>query len=161
MTKPTSRCSRSAAQLAGALLLDELAEPTEREHPEERRSAVELDVQGVAPESDRPAPALCRHGSTFLDDEYVIKGVAGRLLWKVVTEHASTGRTAYTNREAWLDPALQMPSFKDNFESRLVLLKRRLEERDSRIRIARPGRGRFEVDVHASLQLERIDTVDG
>ena len=150
-----------AAQLAGALLLDELAEPTEREHPEERRSAVELDVQGVAPRATVRLRHYVVDGSTFLDDEYVIKGVAGRLLWKVVTEHASTGRTAYTNREARLDPALQMPSFKDNFESRLVLLKRRLEERDFPIRIARPGRGRFEVDVHASLQLERIDTVDG
>ncbi len=95
-------------------------------------------------------------GSTFLDDEYVIKGVAGRLLWKLATEHAATGRTAYTNREVRLDAALEMPTFKDNFESRLVLLKRRLEERDFPIRIVRPGRGRFEVEIRAALQLERI-----
>jgi hypothetical protein len=107
------------------------------------------------------APAVrVRHyavdGSTFLDDEYVIKGVAGRLLWKLAREHAATGRTAYTNREARLDPALEMPSFKDNFESRLVLLKRRLEERAAPIQIQRPARGRFTVDVRAPLDLELV-----
>ena len=70
-------------------------------------------------------------GSTFLDDDYVIKGVAGRLLWKLVAEHAATGRTSFTNREAKLDPVLGAAGFRDNFESRLILLKRRLSERDA------------------------------
>ena len=41
------------------------------------------------------APIVLRHytidGSTFLGDQYVIKGVAGRLLWKVVSEQVATG----------------------------------------------------------------------
>jgi hypothetical protein len=132
----------------------------------DRRDAVaEVDeaepVAAVAPVPAAP-PVRVRHyavdGSTFLDDEYVIKGVAGRLLWKLAQEHIATGRTAYTNREARLDPALEMPSFKDNFESRLVLLKRRLEERAAPIRIQRPARGRFTVEVHAPLALELVST---
>ncbi len=56
-------------------------------------------------------------GSTFLDDDYIIKGVAGRLLWKIVSDHANTGRTAFTNCEAKLDPVLELPEYRDNFES--------------------------------------------
>ena len=95
--------------------------------------------------------------SVFLDDAYVIKGVAGRLLWKVATELVATGRTAFTNREARLDPALELPAFRDNFESRLILLKRRLEEREAPLRITGAGRGRFEVRCDAPLALERVE----
>ena len=95
-------------------------------------------------------------GSVFIDDAYIIKGVAGRLLWKVATEHVTTGRTSFTNREARLDPALELPSIRDNFESRLILLKRRLEERDAPVRIVGAGRGRFDVRCDAPLALERV-----
>ena len=117
----------------------------------------------MVPPDATPAPAAVRlryyvaDGSVFLDDAYVIKGVAGRLLWKVATELVATGRTAFTNREARLDPALELPAFRDNFESRLILLKRRLEEREAPLRIAGAGRGRFEVRCDAPLALERVE----
>ncbi len=95
-------------------------------------------------------------GSTFLDDGYLIKGVAGRLLWKLVADHASTGRTSFTNREAKLDPTLELPAYRDNFESRLILLKRRLDDQDAPIRIESAGRGRFELAITAPLTLEHI-----
>ena len=108
----------------------------------------------------RRAPVTLRHyavdGSTFLDDDYVIKGVAGRLLWKIVAEHAATGRTSFTNREAKLDPVLELPAYRDNFESRLILLKRRLSERDAPIRLTSSGRGRFELEVSRPLVLESV-----
>ena len=107
------------------------------------------------------APVHLRHyaadGSTFLDGDYVIKGVAGRLLWKVASEHTTTGRTAFTNREARLDPTLELPPYRDNFESRLILLKRRLEEQGSPLRIVGTGRGRFELRVAAPLCVERVE----
>ena len=90
-------------------------------------------------------------GSTFLDDSYIIKGVAGRLLWKLVKDHAATGRTSFTNREAKLDPVLGLPSYRDNFESRLILLKRRLDERGSPLLITAAGRGRFELHVATGI----------
>ncbi|HEX5616029.1 MAG TPA: GAF domain-containing protein [Acidimicrobiia bacterium] len=96
-------------------------------------------------------------GSTFLDDEYVVKGVAGRVLWKLAYEHAMQHRDEFTNRELRLDPALELPEYRDNLESRLILLKRRLEERQAPIRIERSGRGRFRVVVAAHLTLERVD----
>lgn len=93
-------------------------------------------------------------GSTFLDGDYLIKGVAGRLLWSLLRQHAEEGRVDFTNREVRLDPTLELPDFRDNFESRLILLKRRLDERNAPIRIVSTGRGRFRLDVAAALRLE-------
>ncbi|HEX3089860.1 MAG TPA: hypothetical protein VHQ23_14500, partial [Ilumatobacteraceae bacterium] len=97
-------------------------------------------------------------GSTFLDGDYLIKGVAGRLLWKLISDYSSTGRTSFTNREAKLDPVLGLPPYRDNFESRLVLLKRRLDEREAPLRIVSAGRGRFELRVLGAVRLDYVET---
>jgi adenylate cyclase len=93
-------------------------------------------------------------GSTFIDGDYLIKGVAGRLLWSLLMHYDRDGRTDFTNREIRLDPTLELPEFRDNFESRLILLKRRLDERAAPIRIDKTGRGRFRLVVNAPLRLE-------
>ena len=103
----------------------------------------------VAPPASRPLSV--RHfvddGSTFLDNEYLIKGVAGKLFWSLIRHHLDSGRTEFTNREMRLDPSLELPDFKDNFESRLILLKRRLEDRGDAVQIHKTGRGRFRISV--------------
>jgi adenylate cyclase len=105
----------------------------------------------------RGEPLLVRryafNDSVFVDNEYLIKGVAGAILWKLVREHAAGRRADFTNRELRLDPTLKLPDISDNLEARLILLARRLEERVPAMRIAKTGRGRFRLDVSRPLKL--------
>jgi uncharacterized membrane protein YeaQ/YmgE (transglycosylase-associated protein family) len=127
--------------------------------PSEGSSSDVAARPAVAP----PGPASTRvkffavDGSTFLDGDYLIKGVAGRILWVLLGHHAREGRIDFTNKEVRLDPSLELPEFRDNLESRLILLKRRLDERDAPIRIEKTGRGRFRLAVDGELRLEEVD----
>ncbi len=135
-------------------------------------SAIEIDWAQERAEADVDAPAspprtsglpetvttrvrfFAVDGSTFLDGDYLIKGVAGRILWALLAQHVREGREDFTNKEVRLDPTLELPEFRDNLESRLILLKRRLDERSAPIRIEKTGRGRFRLTVATGLELE-------
>ena len=93
-------------------------------------------------------------GSTFLNGDYLIKGVAGRLFWALLGHYQRDGRDEFTNKEIRLDPSLELPDFRDNLESRLILLKRRLDEREAPIRIEKTARGRFRLIVETDLRLD-------
>jgi hypothetical protein len=94
--------------------------------------------------------------SVFVDDDYVIKGVAGAILAKLVGCFLDNGRTEFSNRELRLDPTLGLPDVSDNLEARLILLERRLKERRAPLRIDKTGRGRFRLHVERPLHLTRV-----
>ncbi|MBI5259963.1 MAG: GAF domain-containing protein [Burkholderiales bacterium] len=109
----------------------------------------------------RPAPqgqALeLRHyranHSIFAGSDYLIKGVAGAILWKLVQTHAASGRCDFSNRELRAAPDLGLPEISDNLEARLVLLQRRLAERCPSIAIEKTGRGQFRLVLAQALRL--------
>jgi adenylate cyclase len=91
--------------------------------------------------------------SVFLGEDYLIKGVAGAIFWKVVRDYVNDQRVDFTNRELRLDPALRLPDVSDNLEARLILLQRRLDEREACVRIEKTGRGRFRLCVRRPVKL--------
>ncbi|WP_261337234.1 GAF domain-containing protein [Rhizobium leguminosarum] len=93
--------------------------------------------------------------SVFVDGDYVIKGVAGRLLASMLEQYQESGRVEFTNRQIRLDTALKLPDFKDNLETRLLLLRRRLEEKRLPIRLSRLGRGRIGLLIEGALRLSK------
>jgi hypothetical protein len=104
-------------------------------------------------------PLLIRHfeenDSVFLGEDYLIKGVAGAILWALVQDHEK-GRTRFTNRELRLDPRIKLPDLSDNLEARLILLQKRLAEREACLRIEKTGRGQFRLAVARPLQLVSV-----
>ena len=134
-------------------------------------AAIDLLQQSPEPaEAVTPAPQLpvvmgpplqVRHfranNSIFIDGNYLIKGVAGAIFWKLVTDFTQQGRTVFSNRELRLDPNLGLPDVADNLEARLLLLQRRLTEHGPHIRIEKTGRGRFRLALQRPVELTQMD----
>lgn len=96
--------------------------------------------------------------SIFLDEDYLIKGVAGAIFWKLLQVMQEEGRDQFTNRELRLAPDLGLPDVADNLEARLVLLQRRLSERTDFIRMRKTGRGRFQLQVSQPVLPQLMDS---
>jgi adenylate cyclase len=94
--------------------------------------------------------------SVFVNDVYLIKGVAGAIFWKLLKDYSQQGRTEFSNRELRLDPSIRLPDVTDNLEARLLLLQRRLAEHGPHIRIEKTGRGRFRLAVQRPVSLADV-----
>jgi adenylate cyclase len=92
--------------------------------------------------------------SVFVDDEYLIKGIPGRILWLIVSLRETEHRSTFQNRELRLHPLLKLPTFKDNLEARLLMLQRRLEEKSIGLRLRREDRGRLHVECNLQISIE-------
>ncbi len=108
----------------------------------------------------QPRELMVKHyaadDSVFIDDDYIIRGVAGRLLWRLLQLHSEQHRSEFTNREFRLDPSLDLPGYKDNLETRLILLRKRLADRSKALSITSTGRGTFRFTVQGAVNLQEI-----
>jgi adenylate cyclase len=139
--------------LATALRLLEAGGPESGPSPRPSRSA------------ERRPPgdplAVCYYqadDSVFVGGEYLIKGVPGRILWKLLNEFAAEGRTAFSNRELRLDEHLGLPSGNDNLEARLLVLRKRLAETNCGIQLERVARGRLALTLAQPVALSEVPT---
>ncbi|MEO3679035.1 GAF domain-containing protein [Rheinheimera fenheensis] len=84
-----------------------------------------------------------RDHSIFINDVYLIKGVAGAILWHLLNAYTHRKQTEFSNKLLRTSANLPLPDITDNLDARLILLSRRLAERCPEISIKKTGRGCF------------------
>ncbi len=116
-----------------------------------------LAEPAIAPKRVQGAPVTIQRyaadNSVFIEQDYLIKGVAGAICWRLLLEFTRRQRTDFSNRELRLDPSIGLPEVGDNLEARLLLLQKRLAERCDFLGIEKTGRGRFRLRVERPVAL--------
>jgi hypothetical protein len=142
-----------AIAIQNMLLRERNAEPEEPAEPDEPLSAQPAVVVASGRRSRIEVEYYKSEECILVDGEYLVRSLPASILWRLLHENRAGGAVEFTNRRLRLDKSLNLPTFKDNLESRLILLRRRLEERCPEIRIAQSGRGRFRLELHGDVAL--------
>jgi adenylate cyclase len=95
--------------------------------------------------------------SIFINGEYLIKGIAGAILWSMLEDYTNGEKTLFSNRELRLDSRIGLPELSNNLEARLLLLQRRLNERTTDISLAKAGRGKIRLVLSGPLSTSVIN----
>jgi len=139
-----------ARQAAGALAL---AETDDEDEAAKAETAPDVSPNGKTVQ-------VVHHSfddSVFIDNDYVIKGVAGRLLAFLIGCHLREGRTEFSNREIRLADGLRLPDLKDNLETRLLLLRRRLDAKQFPVRLTHSVRGRITLVIDGVPNIRTVE----
>lgn len=148
-------------QTAGQVLAQALARTLDRAKESASEDDGERDrSESQPPLATEPEPLRVKYyqadDSVFVDGEYLIKGLPGRILWLLLSLRQTDRRESFSNRELRLHPLLKLPAYKDNLEARLLMLQRRLQDKQVALRLHREQRGRLRLTSTRPVELEHI-----